>query len=459
MKKVAVIGAGITGIQAALDLVKHGVKVYLIEKRAFIGGHVAQLGRVFPTDDSARCVISSKIHDVLRHPGIELCMMTEVTGITGEPGNYTITLKKSPRYIDTEKCAGCCTCTEICPVEVYSEFDAGLGVRKAIYKPYEGAVPGIVVRDAEHCINCGLCFDACPNNAVLQDSEDSAEDFEIGNITSIILSTGYSMYDPRNESRYRYLSMPDVITGLECERMLSPDGPTGGELRRLSDGKIPKSVVFVQCVGSRNAAIGRNFCSSVCCMYTIKNANIAKEKYGDDICVTILKSETRAYGKGYQEYNRRIKQTHKIQVLRCMPGSIEYGEGNRMRIVVEKIKKEEAARTPIVTLEPDLVVLAAGFSPSGGAEQLAEIMDIDRSGDGGFFCPGESVLDPTGPIHPGIYAAGAAVAPKDINDCINQAEAAAMRAYIDTLATREGENADNPTENAPIEKEKHITGR
>lgn len=426
------IGAGITGIQAAIDLVQHGIHVYLIEKRPFIGGHVAQLGRIFPTDDSSRCVISSKMHEVLRCPGVELYTMTEVTGITGEPGNFTLTLRKSPRYVDAEKCTGCCRCTEMCPVEVYNEFDAGLGVRKAIYKPYEEAVPDVVVRDSKHCIECGLCYDVCPTEAVLTDFGDVQQEVEIRDITSVIVSTGYSMYDPRNEPRYRYLTIPDVITSLECERMLCPDGPTGGEIRRLSDGKIPKSVVFVQCVGSRNPAIGRNFCSSVCCMYTIKCANMIKDKYGDRVSVTILKSETRAYGKGHQEYNHRIKQAHQIQVLRCMPGSIEYGEGNRMRIVVEKIKKDYLD-TPIVVLEPELVVLAVGLSPSEGAERLAGIMGIEISENEGFMCPGDSPLNPSGSQTPGIYIAGAAVAPKDINDCVNQAKAAAMRAFIDTV--------------------------
>ena len=436
MKKVAVIGAGITGIQAALDLVQHGIHVDLIEKNAFIGGHVAQLGRVFPTDDSSRCIISSKMHEVLQCPEVGLHTMTEVTGITGEPGNYTLALQKSPRYVDAEKCNGCSRCTEICPVEVYNEFDAGLGVRKAIYKPYRDAVPDVVVRDSRHCIGCGLCYDVCPTEAVLTDSGDSLQKFELRGITSVIVATGYSMYDPRNEPRYRYLTMPDVITSLEFERMLAPDGPTGGEIRRLSDGKIPRSIVLVQCVGSRNPSIGRNFCSAVCCMYTIKCANVIKEKYGDNIDVTILKSETRAYGKGYQEYNHRIKQAHKIQVLRCMPGSIESSNGNRMRIVVEKIKRD-LPDTPIVVLEPELVVLAAGLSPSEGAERLAEILGIEISENEGFLCPDDSTLNPSGSQTPGIYIAGAAVAPKDINDCINQAEAAAMKAFIDTVTQSE----------------------
>lgn len=444
MKTVAVIGAGITGIQAALDLAKHGIHVDLIEKKPFIGGHVVQLERVFPTDDSSMCIISSKMREVLEHPGIRLHTLTEVTGISGKVGNYTLTLKKNPRYIEAEKCVGCGSCTEICPIEVYSEFDAGLGVRKAIYKPYEGAVPGIVVRDAEHCIGCGLCFDVCPNDAILKDAEDSRKDFEIRDVASVIIATGYKMYDPGNEPRYHYLSMPDIITSLEFERMMSPDGPTGGELRRLSDGTVPKSVVFVQCVGSRNAAIGRNFCSSVCCMYTIKDANRVKEKYGDSVRVTVLKAEMRAYGKGYQEYNRRIKKSHEIQVLRCLPGSIEFGADKKMRIFVERIKKEEGPKTPIVVLEPELVVLAAGLSPSDGSERLAEIMDIPRSKDAGFFCPAGSPFNPMGPIHPGIYVAGAAIAPKDINDCINQAEAVAMKVFVDTVrgSQDDGEQID-----------------
>ncbi|WP_052418741.1 CoB--CoM heterodisulfide reductase iron-sulfur subunit A family protein [Methanolacinia paynteri] len=433
MRKVAVIGAGITGIQAALDLSRHGIEVHLIEKEPYIGGHVAQLGRIFPTGDWSACILASKINEVLRAPGITLHTMTEVTGLEGEPGNFTLHLRKHPRFVDADKCTGCCACSDVCPVELYNEFDAGLGVRKAIYKPYNEAVPIAAIRDSDHCINCNLCFDACPNDAVLRNDEDGITDLSIQEICSVVVSTGYRMYDPRNEPRYRYLAMPDVITSLEFERMISPDGPTGGEIRRLSNGKIPKSIVFVQCVGSRNIAVGRNFCSAVCCMYTIKNAGLVKEKYGDSINVTILKAETRAYGKDYQEYNHRIKQTYEIKVLRCTPGSIEYGEGNRMRIVAEKVKKG-FPETPIVVLEPELVVLAAGMAPSKDVESISRIMGLDRSSVDGFFCPNEQVLDPTGTPRPGIYIAGTAIAPKDINDCVNQAEAVSMKVFVDAYS-------------------------
>lgn len=425
------IGAGITGIRAAIDLHAHGVDVLLIEKEPYVGGHVAQLNDIFPTGEGSMCLILPEIDEVARSPGITVHTMTGVSGISGEPGNFTLTLIQHPRYVDADKCTGCRTCEEICPVEVYSKYDAGIGVRKAVYKPYDEAFPAAAVRDYDHCINCGLCFDVCPNGAVLRDEEDSPREFEEKGISAVIIATGFEMYDPANEPRYRYLTMPDVMTSLEFERMISPSGPTGGEIRRLSDGRVPKSIVFVQCVGSRNVAIGRNFCSSVCCMYTIRNANAVKERYGDDIKVTILKSETRAYGKGYQEYNHRIKKKYDIQVYRCTPGSIECGSDKRMRIIVEKVKKGHP-ETPIITLEPELVVLAAGLSPSKSAGELSCMAGIDLSEDSGFLSSGDVVLDPAGSPSPGIFIAGAAVSPRDISDCINQAKAAAMKAFVYT---------------------------
>ena len=263
MAEVVVIGAGVAGIQAALDLADHDIHVHLIEREPTIGGHMAQLDKTFPTNDCSMCILSPKMVEVARHPDVTIHTCSEVEGIEGEVGNFRVRVRKHPRYILESECNGCGDCVAICPVEVYNRFDAGIGVRKAIYKPHAQAVPDIVVKDQEHCIECGLCYDACGREAILR--EDNERHIEI-EAASIVVATGYATFDARNKTQLRYLTIPDVITSLEFERMINASGPTGGKLKRLSNGRPPRSVAFVQCVGSRDLAVGRPYCSGVCCM-------------------------------------------------------------------------------------------------------------------------------------------------------------------------------------------------
>ena len=424
MGDVVVIGAGIAGIQAALDIAGHGIHVHLVEREPSIGGHMAQLDKTFPTNDCSMCILSPKMVDVSRHPLITIHTCAEVETIEGEVGNFTVTIREHPRYVDAELCTGCGDCIEICPVEVYNRFDAGVGVRKAIYKPHAQAVPDIVVKDAEHCIECGLCYDICGPGAILRKDEGNIVTI---NAASIVITTGYTVFDARNKEQFGHLLLPDVITSLEMERMINASGPTGGKVKRLSNGVMPKSIVFIQCVGSRDMTIDRPYCSCICCMQAMKNAMLIKEKQ-PDIDITLCYMDIRAYGKGYEEYYERAKALG-IRFLRGMPSDI-LADRNGLILQVENSETSE-----VHILHPDLVVLSIGIGPSDNAVGIAAKCGVPLESTG-FFKPVHDAVDTVATLRPGIYVAGTATAPKDIPDSVASGGSAAMRAYIDAVRTR-----------------------
>nr|WP_319375203.1 CoB--CoM heterodisulfide reductase iron-sulfur subunit A family protein [uncultured Methanoregula sp.] len=424
MRNVVVIGAGIAGIQAALDIAGHGIHVDLVEREPTIGGHMAQLDKTFPTNDCSMCILSPKMVDVSRHQHITIHTCTEVESIEGDVGHFQVTLKKHPRYIDEDTCTGCGDCIEICPVEVYNRFDAGIGVRKAIYKPHPQVVPDLVIKDPEHCIECGLCYDECGPGAVLRKDEEKTLVVEAA---SIVITTGYSVFDAGKKSQFGHLVLPDVVSSLELERMINASGPTGGKVRRLSNGKIPESIIFVQCVGSRDMTIKRPWCSCVCCMQALKNAMLIKEK-NPQMEITICYMDVRSYGKGYEEYFERAKVLG-IRFLRGMPSDV-LPDKNGMILQVENSETAE-----VQTLHPDLVVLSVGIGPASGTTEIAGKFGIPVE-DSGFIRPVNDAVDTVGTIRPGIYVAGTATAPRDIPDTVASGESAAMRAYIDAIRTR-----------------------
>jgi len=424
MGDVVVIGAGIAGIQAALDIANHGIHVHLIEREPSIGGHMAQLDKTFPTNDCSMCILSPKMVDVQRHPYITIYSCAEVEKIEGSVGHFSVTVKKYPRYVDESTCNGCGDCIQICPVEVYNRFDAGIGVRKAIYKPQPQSIPDIVIKDPDHCIECGLCYDACGPGSVLH--EDAPKEITI-HAASIVISTGYAVFDTKNKPQFGHLLLPDVITSLELERMINASGPTGGKIKRLSDGEVPQTIVFIQCVGSRDLTINRPYCSCVCCMQAIKNAILIKEK-NPETGIIICYMDIRSYGKGYEEYYERAKALG-VRFLRGMPSDV-LADRNSMTMQVENSETSE-----VQVLHPDLVVLSVGIGPAEKTRQIAERFSIPLE-DTGFIKPVHDAVDTVATLRPGIYVAGTVTAPRDIPDSVASGGSAAMRAYMDAIRTR-----------------------
>jgi heterodisulfide reductase subunit A len=427
-KNVLVIGGGVCGIQSSLDLADMGFNVFLVEKDPSIGGHMAQLDKTFPTLDCSACILTPKMVDVARHPNINLLTYSEIKEISKGNG-FDVTIVKKPRYVEEDKCTGCGICAGYCPIEVANEFDMGLGIRKAIYVPFPQAIPLVFTIDKEHCITCGLCEKMCEAGAI--NHEQQPETMRV-KVESVIVATGFHSFDARKKGEYGYGRYDNVVTGLEFERLLSAGGPFGGHLARLSDGKIPKRIAFIQCVGSRDEKSGNLNCSRVCCMYSTKQAILAKEHvHGVDL--QIFYSDLRAYGKGFEEFYRRAEDEFGVKFIRGFVSEIvEDPETKNLILRVEDTETEE-----LVEREFDMVILSTGLWPREDVELIGKTLNIPRRADG-FFAPVDlqlsSVITPTR----GIYIAGAAEGPKDIPDSISQASAAAMKASIVSYSIKRG---------------------
>ena len=416
-----VLGGGIAGIQAALDLADAGFKVYLLDKSSSIGGTMAQLDKTFPTNDCSMCILAPKLVGAGRHPNIELITNARLEEIEGEAGNFQVRIAKKPRYINEEKCNGCGVCAQHCPVEVPNEFDERLGIRKAIYVLFPQAVPLKYAIDDEHCLNktteyrCELCVQMCKAQAVDFSQKPQVISFNVG---AIILSPGFEEFDPRLKSMYGYGRYPNVVSSIEFERILSASGPYGGKTLRPSDGTIPWRIAFVQCVGSRDALVGNNYCSSACCMYSIKESVIAME-HTPGIKCTIFFMDMRAFGKEFDAYYNRAAEEYGVRFVRSRVSSVhEIPETQDLlvRHVEEETPKDE---------EFDLVVLSVGMKPPKRVEELAKILGIKLNKYN--FCATET-FSPVETSRPGIFVCGAFAAPKDIPESVAQASGAAAKA-------------------------------
>lgn len=429
IKKALVIGGGVAGIQASLDLAEQGFKVYLVEKTPSIGGVMAQLDKTFPTMDCSACILTPKMVDVSRHPNIELLTYSEVKEVDGYIGNFRVKVEIKPRFVKEDACTGCGQCADACPVEVPNEFDLGLGTRKAVYVPFPQAVPLIYTIDDENCVGCGMCDNTCDADAIEFDQKPKTVTLNVG---TIIVATGFKVFDARRKEEYGYGVYDNVINGLEFERLINASGPTGGKLLRPSDGKEPKSIGFVQCVGSRDKTVGNPYCSRVCCMYAIKNARLYKEKHPDSE-IYIFYMDIRTFGKGYEEFYESAQEDYGVKFIRGRPGKIEEDPKTKNLIV----KVEDTLLGKNLEIELDLGVLSVGLEPPADADELQKLLRTNRGADG-FFMEAHPKLRPVDTLTEGLFLAGTAQGPKDIPDTVVQGSAAASRAAI-PMATGEVE--------------------
>jgi heterodisulfide reductase subunit A len=427
-----VIGGGIAGIQAALDIADAGFQVYLVERSPSIGGRMSQLDKTFPTLDCSACILTPKMVDAGRHPNIELLTYSEVLEVTGQAGQFHARIKKKPRYVDVEKCRGCGLCAEACRLtgRVTSEFNAGMSKRAAIYVPFPQAVPLIYTVDPEQCIYltrgvCGKtfkCKDACTAEAI--DFEQKEEILEV-DVATVVTATGFDIFDPTRRPELGYGIYPQVITTLEFERLASASGPTAGRISL--NGNLPKRVVFIQCVGSRDPNIGIPYCSRVCCMAVAKQAHLAHDRLpGAEI--TVFYIDIRAFGKGFEEFYDRVRRE-----------GVLYRRGNPSEILRRGdhlvVRAEDVLLGEMVEVEADLVVLAVGIAPRQDSQSVAEMLHITRDQDG-FFREDHPKVRIVESGVPGVFLAGCCQGPKDIPDTVAHAKAAASAAMILLARTR-----------------------
>ncbi len=424
--RTLVVGGGIAGIQAALELADAGYPVTLVEREPSIGGHMAQLDKTFPTLDCSLCILTPKMVEVGQHPNIQLLTYSEVEEVSGYVGNFVVRVRKRARYVDEEACTGCRICQEKCPAKVLDEvFEAGLGDRKAIYTPFPQAVPNTPVIDRENCIyfqkgKCGACEKLCPTGAIVWDQEDEILHLEVGNI---ILATGYQLFDARRIPQYGYGRLANVFSSLEFERMSNAAGPTGGRIVLRDGVTVPRRVAILHCVGSRDENYNE-YCSAVCCMYSLKNAHLVHEQLPDAEVFNFY-IDIRAPRKGDEEfYLRLLKEgTHFIRGKVAQVTDVARTPEEEGRLVVQA---EDTLLGLLLRVPVDMVILSAGLEPQPDAEEVARRFGISCSQDG-FFIERHPKLDPVATTTDGVFIAGACQGPQDIPSAVTQASAAAAR--------------------------------
>ncbi len=426
-RKALVIGGGIAGIQAALDIANGGREVILVEKGPSIGGHMAQLSETFPTLDCSQCIMTPRMVEVKNHPNITLYTYAEVEKVDGYIGNFAVTIRKKARCVDEALCTGCGECQSKCPQGklktsvIPNEFDLGLSRRPAIYVPFPQAVPNVPVIDKEHCRyfqdgKCGVCQKVCPAKAVDFTQTDQVVTEQVG---AIVVATGYDVMSSGEYGEYGGGRYPDVIDGLQFERLLSASGPTGGEVKRPSDGKVPETVVFIACAGSRDRSHGVPYCSKICCMYTAKHAMLYKHKVHHGQAY-IFYMDIRAGGKNYDEFVRRAIEEEGAVYLRGRVSRLYQKNGQLI------VKGADTLSGQPVEIAADLVVLATAIQARPGSDALAQMLKVPYDGYG-FLSEAHPKLRPVETNSAGVYLAGACQAPKDIPETVAQASAAASK--------------------------------
>jgi len=415
-RDILIVGGGIAGIMAALELGYMGYKVHLVERKPSIGGNMAKLTKVFPTLDCAQCILTPRMAEVGRNPNVNLLTYAEVQEVSGRPGNYNVKVFMKPRGVDVEKCRSCGVCAKVCPVTVPDEYNEGLSERKAAYIMFPQAVPSAYTIDFEACTKCGKCEQVCPAKAINLNDEGKTIELNVG---AIIMATGYELYDANNLKQYGYGIYKDVITMMALERLTSASGPTGGYVKK-ADGSDVKKIAIVLCAGSRD----KNhipYCSRICCMYSLKQAFLLKKMLGID--VTIYYTDIRATGKGYEELYWRCQEAG-VVFIRGKVAEVWKNKNGKLVVVAEDTLLGEVRED-----EYDMVALATPMVPPSGLQELAAKMKL-AIGEDGFIQEKHPKLDPVDSLKTGIFACGCSLSPKDVRDTVSDALAAASRAAL-----------------------------
>jgi heterodisulfide reductase subunit A len=433
-RKALVVGGGIAGIQAALDMANAGLQVVLVEKLPTIGGHMIQLSETFPTLDCSQCILSPKMVEVSKHPNITLMVNSEVKSVSGFVGNFKVKIHTKAQYVDPEKCKICDDCANVCPVVVSNEYDKGLTGRRAIHIPFAQAIPASFNLDESSCLGlnpvvCGKCQDVCEAGAIDYDAKPKTTEVEVG---AVVVATGFDLYDQEAMAEYGRGKYPDVLDGIQFERLCSASGPTGGHVLRPSDHKEPKNVVFIQCSGSRDPEQHCAYCSKICCMYTAKHATLYKHHVPDGNAY-VFYIDIRSGGKGYEEFVQRAMERDGVVYLRGRVSKVYQSKGKlRVQGVDTLLGKN-------VEIDADMVVLAQAMVPSKGTAEIAKVLKIGRDKDG-FLAEAHPKLRPVESVTGGVFLTGAAQSPKDIPETVCQASAAASK-VIQLLSKAELEHS------------------
>ena len=428
INKALVIGAGIAGIQASLDIADSGYQVALVERQPSIGGHMAQLSETFPTLDCSQCILTPRTVEVGQHENIKLYTYSEVADVSGVPGDFTVRIRQKAKYVNWDNCTGCGVCQEKCPWKAPAEFDRGLGTRKAIYTLSPQAVPNKPVVNPDVCVRlqsiakgeklkCGACLKFCPTNSI---DFTQTESFVEEHVGAIVVATGFDLFPQSRLPEYGGGQVPDVIDALAFERLLSASGPTGGQVKRPSDGKEPREVVFVQCAGSRDPEHGVPYCSKICCMYTAKQAILYKHHvhHGQPYVFYI---DIRAGGKGYEEFINRAQQDEGVVYLRGKVSKI-YRDGDKVMVW-----GSDTLSGRKIEIAADLVILSMAAVPAISANgQRVPGLELALDADG-FYQSSDAELAPMESNLPGVFLAGAGIGPKDIPETVAQASGAAAK--------------------------------